>query len=323
MKYRKKLLTRNTIVRNTIVLLAFLSLQPNTLSQEPAKDLGSGWLVFEKGVVFAAESVELSFQEEGAIASLDVRKNQRVSAGQVLCKLDSKLAEIEKNNAANQSQTALLEAQDRGETALAERVVELAKWEADQHEILVSKGTANSSDSAKKKLAIAQAEVNLSLSIFAKSQRDSKARLAQEAVKLSQYKYERLSLRSPIDGTINNIDHQTGEWVRPGTTIVKVARLDEVRVDFLINLDQFLPNQLIGKKLDALSKTGSIESIFSGRITSYDQEVSSSGQVRIHATVQNQKTADKTNQKEKMNTRESDDWLLLPGMNVSMRLQKP
>ena len=318
MKHRK-----HSMLSNTIVVLAFLSLQLIAVAQEPAKDLGTGWLVFEKGVVFAAESVELSFQEEGAIASLDIRKNQRVSVGQILGKLESKIAEIEKNNAAIQAQVALLDSQDKGETSLAERVVEFAKWDAEQHEMLVSKGTANSSDSSKKKLAVAQAEVNLNLSIFSKSQRESKSRLAQEAVKLCQYKFERLSLRSPIEGNVNSIDHQAGEWVRPGTTIVNIVRLDEVRVDFLVHLDQLPPSQLVGKKIDAISKTGTIESTFSGRITSYDQEVSSSGQVRMHATIQNQKAIDKTIQNEKLNPRESDDWLLLPGMNVSMRLQKP
>ncbi len=306
-----------------VLVLSIHWASDSVLAQETANESGNGWLLIEKGVVFAAETVELSFQDEGVIASLDVRKNQRVGLGQVLGKLDSKIAEIEKNNAAIQSQAALMEAQDKGETSLAERVVEFAKWEVAQQEILVSKGNANSSDSVKKKLAVLQAEVNLGLSVKAKDQRDLKVKLAQEAVKLLQHKVERLSLRSPIDGNVDRIDHQVGEWVRPGTTILKIVKLDEVRVDFLVKLEQIPPNQLVDRKIDAIVKNGSTESPFSGRITTFDLEVSSSGEVRVHAVVQNRKAVDKLNQNEKGSSKNNDNWLLLPGMTVSLRLQKP
>jgi len=314
---------KDSILSAFILVLTILAVQMDGIADERAKDPGSGWLIIERAVVFAAQSVELSFQDEGTIASLDVRKNQRVSLGQVLGKLDSEIAESEKRIAGNQAQMALEEAKDDGEALLAERIVEFAKWEADQHETLVSKGSAAWSDSPKKKLAVKQAELSLSKSISAKATRVLKSQLAQEAVKLCQHKLDRLSLRSPIEGNVDSVDHQAGEWVRPGMAILKVVRLDEVRADFLVNLDQFPPNQLVGKKIDAILKIGATESTFSGRITSYDQEVSSSGQVRVHATVQNQKAIDKTNQREKQHQRNGEDWLLLPGMNISMRLQKP
>jgi multidrug resistance efflux pump len=272
-------------------------------------DAGNGWLTFEKCMVFASETVDLPFQETGAIASLEVRKNDQVTANQVIAKLEGKVAELEKTTAGLQAQVATSEANDQSEIHLAEAVVEETRFQADAYEEMAAKGNASPTDARQKQLTAKQAEVRLIQSKTAKQQRELKAKLAQSAVFLCQQKVDRMTLKSPIAGCIDRIDHRAGEWVPAGTTIVKIVRLDEVCIDCFIHTDQIDLATLIGKPVKVMARKGTTDSLFSGRITSHENEVSSTGQVRIRATIQNQ--------------RSGDSWSLLPGLIVAMQLQKP
>ncbi len=285
----------------------FATLQANDSTH--FRSLASGWLLFDKCLVFSAESIELPSQESGAIASLEVRENDTISANQVIAKLEGKIAELEKAAAGLQVQVAASEAQDESEIRLAEAFVEESKMQADMYEEMANKGTTSQTDFRQRQLAEKQAKVRLVQSKIAKQQRELKWKLSQSAVVLGEQKVDRLTLRSPISGTVTRIDHRAGEWVQAGTTVVKIIRLDEVRIDFFVSLDQIDRISLIGRPVKVISKSETTESLFSGRITSYDPDVTSAGQIRVHATVQNQKTG--------------DHWLLIPGMTVSMQLQKP
>ncbi len=265
-----------------------------------------GWIQFDKCLVFAGESIEIPSQDSGSIASLLVHENESVNANQVLAKLEGEIARLEKDAAGLQARVALSEAQDTSEIRLAQAFVEETKMQSEQYEEMAAKGNVSPTDFRQRQLTAKQAEVRLIQSNTAKQQRDLKAQLAQSALVLSQQKLDRLILRSPISGTVVRIDHRPGEWIQAGTTVVKIVRLDEVRIDCFIDDEQIERDRLIGKTVKVTSKRGETESLFSGRITSYDQEINAAGQIKVHATVQNHKSG--------------DHWLLLPGMTVSMQL---
>ena len=267
-----------------------------------------GWMQFDKCLVFAGETVEIPTQESGAIASLEVRENEAVQANQVIAKLEGEIAKLEKEAAGLQARVAMSEAQDTSEIRLAQAFVEESKMQADLYEEMAAKGNASPTEFRQRQLSAKQAEVRLIQSNTAKQQRELKAQLAQSAVLLSQQKLDRLTLRSPIAGTVTRIDHRPGEWIQSGTTVIKIIRLDEVRIDCFITEDQIDRAALISKPVKVTLRRGSNESLFSGRITSYDQEINAAGQIKVHATVQNQKVG--------------EHWQLLPGMTVSMQLQK-
>lgn len=327
----------NTHLRN--VLLAIVGLPSiamicSSMAQEPQKDprirnafeatvskrsegragtdngdvlpASGNWIQFDKCLVFAGESVEIPSQDSGSIASLMVQENESVSPNQVIAKLEGEIARLEKEATGLQARVALSEAQDTSEIRLAQAFVEETKMQADQFEEMAAKGNVSPTEFRQRQLTAKQAEVRLIQSNTVKQQRELKSQLAQSAVVLSQQKLDRLTLRSPIAGIVARIDHRPGEWIQAGTTVVKIVRLDEVRVDCFINDEQIDRAGLIGKKVKVISRRGEKESLFSGRITSYDQEINASGQIKVHTTVQNHKSG--------------DHWQLLPGMTVSMQL---
>lgn len=267
---------------------------------------GKNGLVFERCPVFALESIELPSQETGIIASLDVSENDSVVANQIVAKLDAKVAELERNVAGLQSQVATAEANDESEIRLAEAFSEEAQLQVDIYEEMTSKGNAGDFDLRQKQLALAQTKVRITQAKASKQQKDLRAKLAQSNVFLGQQKTDRLTLRSPIAGTVVKIDHRPGEWVQAGTTIVKIIRMDELRVDFFVDINQLDPANLVHQPVWVVANRGQTETRFVGKITSFGSDVSSTGSVRVHAVIQNQKSG--------------DHWLLLPGMTVRMQL---
>lgn len=83
--------------------------------------------------------------------------------------------------------------------------------------------------------------------------------------------------------------------------------MDELRVDFFVDLDRFDPSDLLGLQVEigVAAAASRASNRFVGVISGYAPEVSSARKIRMSATVQNQKT-DKA-------------WALIPGMNVSLQ----
>ena len=268
--------------------------------------VNNDWMTLERCPVFTLESIELPSQESGVIAALDVIENDNVVANQIIAKLDTKVAELEKGVAGLQSQVATAEANDESEIRLAEAFMEEAQLQVDIYEEMTSKGNSSDFDLRQKQLALAQTKVRITQARASKQQKELRAKLAQASVFLGQQKADRLILRSPIAGTVVKIDHRPGEWVQAGTTLVKIIRLDELRVDCFVDINQLDPATLINQPVSVVVNRGQTENQFVGKITSFDPDVSSTGSVRVHATIQNQKSG--------------DHWLLLPGMTVKMQL---
>ncbi len=50
-------------------------------------------------------------------------------------------------------------------------------------------------------------------------------------VELTRLILERSSIRSPIDGMIISVSAKPGEWVEPGQPIVKIVRMDRLKIE--------------------------------------------------------------------------------------------
>lgn len=258
---------------------------------------------FEQCLVVAPENFEVAVQETGTIANLVVTENSYVQRGEAIGSLSSETLALEKEVAGLQYQVAHAEATDESDIRFAEMVAEEAKLQLDAYEGMSKKGDASLLEVRQKRIAWEQAKVRIVQARAIKVQKELKAKLSKAAYDLAEKKLERLKFTSPVDGQVTRIDHRSGEWVTAGTPLLKIVRMDELRVDFFIDLGERDPNDLIGIGVE-LEWAKDSRSRFIGTITSYAPEVSATGKVRMSATVKNQKTG--------------PNWLLLPGMNVTL-----
>lgn len=270
-----------------------------------------GWIRFDQGIVVAPDVLEVAVQETGTILDLKVSENSMVTKGELLGRLNSETIELEKQVAALQFQVAQAEAVDDSDIRFAEMVVDETRIQYDAYEQMGNKGEASPLEVRQKKIAAEQAKVRLIQAKAARVQKELKAKLAQASYSVSQNKLDKLQIVSPVTGIVTRVDHRQGEWVSAGAAALHIVRMDELRVDFFVDLDQFEPSDLIGAKVEITPSMAATRSHtrFVGMISGYAPEVSSTRKVRMSASVQNLKT--------------EKAWSLLPGMNVSLRTHLP
>ncbi len=298
-------------IRSWFVGLSLVLAANVAMAQSPSTPRNhSGWLEFDHCPVFVIDSLDIPAQENGIIAKLDVQVNQDIETGQLLGSLDPSAAVLEESLASKQAQVAIAAAMDDSDLKFAQLLVEEATIALDSYEQINSRGSATDAEMRSKRLSVSQAELKVQHARQTTDQLKLKAKLAQASVVAATERLHRLKFVAPFAGSIGEIFRHHGEWVPMGQPIVRLIRLDELRVDVYVPIQNVDVASLVNAPVVVAARRAGMEAVaFSGRVTHYDPLVSSTGEVRIHATIQNQRV--------------NGHWLLLPGMTANMKIQPP
>ena len=168
-------------------------------------------------VTVPSADVTLSFVQPGHIAEIHFKEGEKVKAGDILVQLD---------DAADQVRLAQLEADSRNlthiqaaEASLAQKKVDLAKLE-----IAAEHNAATELEVEHAKLDVRIAELSLKVAQFDHEQ-------AQRKYDEAKIQVAKMSLKSPIDGSIEKIDAETGESVNALGIVARVVRIDPLWIE--------------------------------------------------------------------------------------------
>jgi membrane fusion protein, multidrug efflux system len=156
------------------------------------------------GSLTARQSARLSPQVAGLVAELAVDAGDRVAAGDVLVRLDKRMAELEEASAVavvNEARAALAE---------AERL-------RDEARRLVESRFVPDSEVQARQAGVLQAEAQL-------ARTGSELAIARE--RLAQH-----IIRAPFDGVVSERLAETGEWVATGTAVLELVGVDDLWLD--------------------------------------------------------------------------------------------
>lgn len=120
-------------------------------------------------------------------------------------------------------------------------------------------------------------------------------------------------LRSPIDGFIDEIYQNEGQWVREGDQILHILRLDKVQVAGTISASRYAPEDIDGKDvLVTVARPGSEPVELPGKIV-YVRQIVESGHYYFYADVENQALRNEETGK--------NYWILNPGALVTITIK--
>ena len=164
----------------------------------------------------------LSFIQPGLIAKVHFKEGDVVKAGQVLVQQDdaverARLAQLE---ADAQNMTNI----EAGKASLAQKRVDLKKLEK-----AATLNAATALEVEHAKLDVTIAEMSLQVAIFEHEQ----AKRKYDEAKLQ---IDNMSLKSPIDGTIEKIEVETGESANALESAVRVVQIDPLWIDVPVPL---------------------------------------------------------------------------------------
>ena len=186
--------------------------------------------------------IDLSSDESGAISALNVDEGHFIKSGDIVCKLDTSVQEIQveiaKQLANSTSQVWAAQESYKKRVAITERIKELQV-----------KGHATDSERLRSEM-----ELSISKARYLSAQEDAKVREIEYRRAIMQL--ERRTIRAPFAGVVSKVHKREGEFLSPlYPEIVTLIQIDRLLAKFNIPSSQIKAFE-VGKKFQLQLVTG-------------------------------------------------------------------
>lgn len=244
----------------------------------------------ESVLVTLIEQVEVPSQEAGTLAKLMVREGSLVRAGDALAQVedaDVRLAEVK---ARIELDIARSEAANDLKVRIAQKAHDVAQAELRRAKESVATYPKSVSGTEMDRLTLTADKTTFEVD-QAKHERSIAhltLALKQNEVQQAQRKVARRQVLAPLDSMVVQIHRHPGEWVEPGEKVIRVVRLNRLRVEGFLGSRE-ATRQLLGARVKLeIDLPQKPRSNFEGVVTFISPEINPvNGQVRLWAEIDN------------------------------------
>ncbi|RPI77012.1 MAG: HlyD family efflux transporter periplasmic adaptor subunit, partial [Planctomycetaceae bacterium] len=231
--------------------------------------------VVDAALVTLIEEVEVPARSTGVLASLAVVPGNLVKVGQPIARIDDVAARLAVDRTSHEVAIARRQAESDVRVRTAQRAAEVARRSLKRAE----------ESNERRKDSVSEAELDL-LSQKAYSaeleveQAETDREIAGSTLKLkevelaqAQHALELHQISAPIAGMVAQTHQQAGEWAELGRPLVRLVRLDRLRVELFLKASQ-IDRPLLGHSVElTLDLPGRPRAQFEGRVTFLSPEV--------------------------------------------------
>jgi macrolide-specific efflux system membrane fusion protein len=262
-------------------------------------------------LITAVDDVQVSAQQAGPIVTMHAKEGKHVDRDEPVAELDSDEAKLQVQETQANFQVSRVRAVSPLEVDYAVATHRTAEQE---HKIAVSvnEKEANAVSALEvERLRLAAEQAFIKIAVARQEQEihghesagtDAKAKMAE--VILRQH-----TIRAPVEGEIVELYIRQGEWVEKGKPVLRIVRLDRLRVEGFVKTRDLLPHEILGKPVRIEVELARGQKIsFDGQVTFVSPLVQPGGDYRVWAEVDNR--------------RAEGQWLLRPGLEAEMTIGK-
>jgi len=261
-------------------------------------------LRLENAVVTLIEQVEIPARAAGVLAELSVREGDRVVKGALAGRIDDADARLKAEHVELELTAARAEAGNELKILAMQKGAEAAQAElqrAVESQVKYDKSISKT-ELARLRLAAEKGELESRQAVHDREAAKIAARVKENELAAARQACERHQLAIPIDGVIVEVRRRAGEWVEPGMPVLRIVRMDRLRVEAFLDADK-VPEALSGRSVELqVVESRSIESrsaearggtakqtrSFPGKITFVSPEVNPvNGRIRVCAEIDN------------------------------------
>lgn len=278
------------MIRFALPITTVAVLCASSLTANPAFVCGAETTVLEGAIVTLIDHVDVPARAVGPLAEWSVREGDQVKRGAQLGKIDDGEAALVAERAATESTVARREAANELPILADAKAAEAAKAELKRAVESTTKyqKSVSQSELDRLKLAADEAELKHRQAVHVRESSALTARVKENESASARLRLQQHCITAPIDGVAVEIKRRVGEWVEPGMPVVRLVRLDRLRVETFCNAAE-LPADATGRPVEFhLTSHAKNASKYSGRIVFVHPEVNPvNGQVRLWAEVEN------------------------------------
>ncbi len=254
------------------------------------------------------DQVSVPAEEPGVLDVLKVREGDAVEKGELLGTIDDTDARLMVAMANHEYAAALKQAENTLSIEAAAKSQKVAQAEYDSaveaNERLF--GVVTKTEVRRKKLQAERAMMQIELAQHELSVAVLNAHVKHKQLLRAEAALERRQIVARINGVVVKLNKHVGEWVQAGDPVMRIVRMDQLRVEGDIDGTLYARHEVFGRPVHIqVELTGGGIETMEGTII-YASPLIESNEYTVRAIVNNRK----------INGR----WLLTPGLNAKMQL---
>jgi len=260
--------------------------------------------------VLLIHDTDVPAQETGLLVALNVTEGDVVRQHELLAQIDDRPALLDKLAAELERDVAQARADDDIEVRYSKKSSELADQELKQSLDINRKspGALSIAEVRRQQLAKHRAELQIDRSRLDLRIAQMTADVQGAAVQAVDESILRRRITAPFEGSVIEVYREANEWVNAGEPVIRVVRLDQLRVDGFLNAAQYDAAEVIDRDVTVeIELARGRREQFAGRVVFVNPQVQAGQKYRIRAVVENRQ--------------ENGNWLLLPGATATMAIQ--
>ncbi len=208
-------------------------------------------IVVEGAILKTIDSISLATQVGGLLQEVAVKEGSKVKAGQEIAKIHdaSERLELEKAklawNVAKKKQSSDIDFK------IAEKNMAVAEKEYSRAIEANSnlKNVYTVSEVERLKLVLDRSTLEVERAKFQKEMSDLDVNAAEIAYRQCLEKIKKHKVLAPCDGIVVSQEKRVGEWVEPGSVVLKLVQIDRLRIEGFVNQVDAAPS-LVGALAD-------------------------------------------------------------------------
>ena len=241
-------------------------------------------------IITLINEIEVSAEERGVLASIDVREGDVVDEGTVLAKLRDDESQLAVTHAELHLEAAVKEAQNHVKRDLAEKTREVAEAELRRanESVETFSRAVSETELDRLRLTVERSTLEIDQAEFEMGQADLTARIRENELKTARHELQLRHIRAPLSGMVVRIRHEAGEWVKPGDSIMRIIQLNRLRAETFLSAND-ADQSLVGRPVRvSIGRGDEPVQVFEGFVTFVSPEIDvSTREVRVWAEIEN------------------------------------
>lgn len=254
------------------------------------------------------DEVLVPAEEMGVLDELIAKEGMVVEKGQLLGSIDKKDALLAVEIARAEFQAAKRTSENELSIKAAQLAYEVAQAEYDAsiEANRKRKGTVTQTEVRRKKLQADRAQMQAELAAEELEIAKLDAYAKKKAFERAQQSLSRREIRSRINGIVEKVNKNAGEWVQPGDPVLRIIRMDQLRIEGDIDGRIHARHDIVGRPVTITIKlTGGGVEKFDGKIE-FGSVIVESNEYIVRAQIDNKRV--------------NGEWLITPGLDAEMEL---
>jgi RND family efflux transporter MFP subunit len=237
--------------------------------------------------------VQAPARQDGSLETLSVKEGDFVSKNSEMGRLDYQLATISQRLARTEFEIARFKSENDVDRRFAKKSLEVAKSELSRSLDSATNFPKSISKTELDRLRLVVEKTDLSIEQADRDLREASLTksLKEQSIEVATKQLADHQITAPISGMVVQVFRKPGEWLNKGDPVVRIVRLDRLRVEAFVDGARFAAN-LVDCPVTFTTQLppGNVEGRFDGKITFVSPEVQPvNGQVRVWAEVENPK----------------------------------